>query len=48
MTEIIDFIFVCLKSIWNLIVSSWVLSMPFLLAILALVVGLIRASREDA
>lgn len=48
MTEIIDYIFLCLKSIWNLIVSSWVLSMPFLLAILALVIGLIRASREGA
>lgn len=48
MTEIIDYFFTCLVSLWGLITSSWVLAMPFLLAILSLIVGLINASREDA
>lgn len=48
MTDLIDYLFVCLTQLWTLIVSSWVLSIPFLLAILALVVGLINGSRQES
>lgn len=48
MTDLLDYIFNCLVTVWGLITGSWVLAMPFLLAILALVIGLINGSREGS
>ena len=47
MSDVIEFTFTQLLNIWDLITSSWLLSMAFLITIIGFIVTLINGSNGN-
>lgn len=47
MIQVIDFAFIILSDIWNLILAHWLLSISVLIILLNWVISLVKGSTQD-
>lgn len=47
MLEVVDFFFVILRQMWDVITDSWILSIGVLISCIGIVIDLIKAGEED-
>ncbi len=47
MTEVIDFFFSTLGSLWAVITASWLLSMAVLITVISWVIDLVKSTKQD-